>query len=150
MGADHTAVLDRFVEAVNTAVIPDDLLTADFEMVNAATAVTDNVYYAREGALRWRKDIFEAFKEGALFEIRVEGTTPEAGFPLDGDPLGPRRTDRARGEFQQPRGGVPRGWRGSGREAALAAAPCAPAYNPGADAATLSGRSIRRKRGSAT
>ena len=78
MATDHSAVLDRFVEAVNTGVIPDGLLTSDFEMVNAATAVTDKTYYGREGAQRWRKDFFEAFKEGARFEIRVERTTPDA------------------------------------------------------------------------
>ena len=78
MTTDHGAVLERFVDAINAGVIPDGLITPDFEIVNAESAVTDNVYYGREGGNRWRKDLFEAFKDDARFSLRVDATTPEA------------------------------------------------------------------------
>ena len=77
MAVDHSDVLERFSEWINTGVIPEAVLATDFEMVNATTAVTDNVYYGHEGVQRWRQDLFEAFKEGVRFEYRVEGTAPE-------------------------------------------------------------------------
>ena len=77
MAEDRAALLERLTDAINTGVIPDDLLTPDFEIVNAATAVTDRTYHGREGGLQWRNDFFEVLKDDARFEHRIEAEAPE-------------------------------------------------------------------------
>ena len=77
MAEDHTALLERLADAINGGVIPEDLLTPDFAIVNADTAVTDKVYEGHEGAQQWRDDSFDVFKDDARFEYRVEAAAPE-------------------------------------------------------------------------
>jgi ketosteroid isomerase-like protein len=87
----------RMEAAMNSTELPHDLLTPDFVMVNAATAVTDSTYEGAQGVARWRTDLFEAFDDAARFEIeevladgtdfvvtmnRIEGTGARSGAPL--------------------------------------------------------------------
>jgi ketosteroid isomerase-like protein len=83
--------------ALNAREVPDGLLTPDFVMVNAETAVTDKTYTGGRGVIEWTDDIFEAFDPAARFEIeqvvadsdefvvtinRITGTGARSGAPL--------------------------------------------------------------------
>jgi len=90
-------VLERLADALNSGVIPEDLVTPDFEIVNVATAITDKLYKGRAGAQEWRDDVFEVLADDARFEYRVEASTSDlvvtrlritataaaSGMPLD-------------------------------------------------------------------
>jgi ketosteroid isomerase-like protein len=83
--------------ALNAREVPDGLLTPDFVMVNAETAVTDKTYTGGRGVMEWIEDTFEAFDTAARFEIekvvaysdefvvtmnRITGTGARSGAPL--------------------------------------------------------------------
>ena len=68
MSDENVELLHRLVEAVNAETVPPDLLTPDFEVRNATTAVTDATYHGHEGALQWRSDLFDVV-EDARFEV---------------------------------------------------------------------------------
>jgi ketosteroid isomerase-like protein len=87
----------RYGAALNAREVPDGLLTPDFVMVNAETAVTDKAYAGASGVIEWTEDIFEAFDTAARFEIeqvvadsddfvvtlnRVVGVGARSGAPL--------------------------------------------------------------------
>jgi ketosteroid isomerase-like protein len=87
----------RFGTALNAREVPDDLLTSDFVMVNAETAVTDKTYTGGRGVIEWTEDIFEAVDSAARFEIervvahsdefvvtlnRISGVGARSGAPL--------------------------------------------------------------------
>jgi ketosteroid isomerase-like protein len=87
----------RYGAALNAREVPDGLLTPDFVMVNAETAVTDKTYAGASGVIQWTEDIFEAFDTAARFEIeqvvadsddfvvtlnRVVGVGARSGAPL--------------------------------------------------------------------
>ena len=77
MAEEHLELLERLAQAVNDADIPEDLVTPDFVVENAVTAVTDKTYLGREGALEWRNDFFEVLGEGAQYEHRVDKITSD-------------------------------------------------------------------------
>jgi ketosteroid isomerase-like protein len=68
MSPDREDLLRRLVEIVNTGADPRDLVTEDFELRNATTAVTDATYLGPGGALKWRDDMVDVV-EGARYEI---------------------------------------------------------------------------------
>jgi ketosteroid isomerase-like protein len=58
----------RMAEAINTGDLPREILTEDFELKNATTAVTDATYYGYEGGLEWRRDFFDVVDD-ARYEV---------------------------------------------------------------------------------
>ena len=68
MSEANVELVRRLGEAVNSGNVPSDLLTDDFELKNATTAVTDATYYGYDGALEWRADFFDVM-ENARYEI---------------------------------------------------------------------------------
>lgn len=69
MSQEIVDLVRRFEAALNADEMPDGLLTPDFVMINAATAVTDRTYEGIGGILAWKTDIFEAFDDAARFEV---------------------------------------------------------------------------------
>jgi ketosteroid isomerase-like protein len=97
MSEENLALLHRVVDSINADDIPTDLIAPDFEMTNATTAVTDATYHGHEGALKWRRELFDVF-EDARFEVdevlakgpdyvvianRLVGRGSSSGAPLD-------------------------------------------------------------------
>ena len=68
MSAENVELVHRLAEAVNSGDLPRDVLTEDFELKNATTAVTDATYHGYEGALKWRQDMFDVV-EDARYEV---------------------------------------------------------------------------------
>lgn len=68
MSERNIEILRRLGDAIDTGDLPRELLTDDFELKNATTAVTDATYYGYEGALQWRQDFFDVV-EDAHYEI---------------------------------------------------------------------------------
>ena len=76
MSDDNVQIVRRLYEGVNANDLPRDLLTGDCELKNATTAVTDATYVGYEGALKWRRDMFDVV-EDARFELdEVVATGP--------------------------------------------------------------------------
>ena len=75
MSEDNVALLHRLVDGINADDVPRELLTDDFELKNATTAVTDATYHGYDGALKWRSDLFDVVEEGRfhVHEILVTG-----------------------------------------------------------------------------
>jgi ketosteroid isomerase-like protein len=97
MSQDNIELLQRLVDAINADDLPRDLIADDFELKNATTAVTDATYYGYEGALHWRRDMFDVFEE-ARFQVdeilatgpdyvaianRIVGRGSSSGAPVD-------------------------------------------------------------------
>ena len=97
MSRMNVALAYRYGAALNERSIPDGLLAPGFQMVNAATAVTDKTYAGADGVLEWTVDIFGAFDPQARFEIeqvvaegedfvvtmnRIDGKGASSGAPL--------------------------------------------------------------------
>ena len=97
MSQENLELLRRVVDAINADAISPDLIAPDFEMTNATTAVTDATYHGHEGALKWRRELFDVFEE-ARFEVdevlatgpdyvaianRLVGRGSSSGAPLD-------------------------------------------------------------------
>jgi ketosteroid isomerase-like protein len=97
MSPENVRAVRRLADAINEGPIPRDLLTADFELKNATTAVTDATYFGYEGGLKWRADLFDVV-DGARFEIdeilatgpdyvvianRLVGRGSSSGAPVD-------------------------------------------------------------------
>jgi len=59
MSDDNIQAVQRLVEGINENEIPRGLITDDFELKNATTAVTDATYIGYEGGLKWRQDMFD-------------------------------------------------------------------------------------------
>ena len=68
MSEENIETMRRLVEAINLNEIPRDLITPDFELKNATTAVTDATYVGYEGGLKWRQDLFDVVDD-ASFEL---------------------------------------------------------------------------------
>jgi ketosteroid isomerase-like protein len=68
VSAQNLELVRRLAEAVNTADVPREILTEDFELTNATTAVTDATYHGYDGALKWRQDFFDVV-EDAHYEV---------------------------------------------------------------------------------
>jgi ketosteroid isomerase-like protein len=97
MSNQNVELAYRYGEALSAREVPDGLLTPDFVMINAETAVTDKGYEGASGVIEWTRDIFEAFDATARFEIehvvadgddfvvttnRIGGTGARSGAPL--------------------------------------------------------------------
>lgn len=97
MSHETVDVARRFEAALATGEGLGALLTPDFVMVNAATAVTDKTYEGASGVAQWKTDIFEAFDAAARFELeqiivdgddfvvtmnRIKGSGARSGVPL--------------------------------------------------------------------
>jgi ketosteroid isomerase-like protein len=65
---EHVEIVRRLAESINTGDVPPEILTDDFELKNATTAVTDATYHGYEGALQWRQDFFDVVDD-PHFEI---------------------------------------------------------------------------------
>ena len=78
MSQPNVEVLRRLVDAINSEVIPRDLFAPDFELRNVTTAVTDATYSGYEGALQWRRDLFDVFDD-PRFEV-LEILADEADY----------------------------------------------------------------------
>ena len=76
MSEENVELLHRPVDAINADDVPRDLLTDDFELKNATTAVTDATYHGYDGALRWRSDLFDVVDDGRfrVHEILATGS----------------------------------------------------------------------------
>jgi ketosteroid isomerase-like protein len=64
----NVEIVRRLADAIDTGDLPREVLTEDFELKNATTAVTDATYHGYEGALKWRQDFFDVV-EDAHYEI---------------------------------------------------------------------------------
>jgi ketosteroid isomerase-like protein len=97
MSAPNVELAYRYAAALNARNVPDGLLTPDFVMVNAATAVTDKSYDGAPGVIEWTRDMFDAFDSSARFDIervvadgddfvvtvnRIGGAGARSGAPL--------------------------------------------------------------------
>jgi ketosteroid isomerase-like protein len=95
---DKIRILDAGVEAMNAREVNEALLTDDFEIVNASTAVTDKTYRGASGAREWLHDFFDVLDENARYEIleiveagddylvvrnRLVGMGSASGVPFD-------------------------------------------------------------------
>ena len=68
MSEEHIELVRRLADAVNSGDLPRELLSDDFEVTNATTAVTDATYHGYEGGLKWRQDFFDVVDD-AHYEI---------------------------------------------------------------------------------
>jgi ketosteroid isomerase-like protein len=95
---DKMRIVDAIVAAVNAREVNEALLTEDFELVNASTAVTDKTYRGASGAREWQRDFFDVLDENARFEVteiveaaedyvvvnnRLVGTGSASGVPFE-------------------------------------------------------------------
>ena len=77
MSDANIELLHRLVDAINAGSLPRELLTDDFELKNATTAVTDATYHGYEGALEWRGDLFDVVEEGRFQLHEILATGPD-------------------------------------------------------------------------
>ncbi len=95
---DKIRILNAVVDAINARDVVNALVTDDFEIVNASTAVTDKTYRGASGAREWMDDFFDVLDENSRFEIteiveagedylvvrnRFVGTASASGAPFD-------------------------------------------------------------------
>jgi ketosteroid isomerase-like protein len=75
MSERNVELVRRLADAVDTGDLPPEILTEDFELKNATTAVTDATYHGYEGALKWRQDFFDVVDDAhyEVDEILAEG-----------------------------------------------------------------------------
>lgn len=97
MSEENVELLRRLVEAINADAVPRDLLTPDFELRNATTAVTDATYCGYDGALKWRSELFDVVEDGrfvvddilatgadyVVIANRLVGRGSSSGAPVD-------------------------------------------------------------------
>ena len=77
MSEENTELLHRLVDAINADDVPRDLLTEDFELKNATTAVTDATYHGYDGALKWRSELFDVVQDGRFVVDEILATAPD-------------------------------------------------------------------------
>ena len=77
MSEENVEMLRRLVDGINADEMPRELLTPDFEVKNATTAVTDATYHGYDGALGWRKDLFDVVDEGRFEIDEILATGPD-------------------------------------------------------------------------
>jgi len=65
---ENIQVVRRLIDAINENDLPRELIGDDVELKNATTAVTDATYTGYEGALKWRRDLFDVM-EDARYEL---------------------------------------------------------------------------------
>jgi ketosteroid isomerase-like protein len=76
MSEQNLQVMRRLVDAINADAIPRELIAPDFELRNTSTAVTDATYFGYEGALKWRRDLFDVVDD-PRFEVEILATGPD-------------------------------------------------------------------------
>jgi ketosteroid isomerase-like protein len=73
MSQETIGLGERLMAAINAREVSDEvaeeLLAPGYRIENTSTAVTDKTYYGAQGARDWISDFFEAFDEGARFEV---------------------------------------------------------------------------------
>ena len=69
MSQHNVDLFRQSVAAANAREVPEDILAADFRIENGQTAVTDKTYHGPAGVREWMSDFFDAFDEGATYEI---------------------------------------------------------------------------------
>jgi ketosteroid isomerase-like protein len=78
MSADENLELvRRLVEGINEDDLPPDLVTDDFELRNATTAVTDATYHGYEGGLSWRADLTDVVEDARFHVDEVIAATDD-------------------------------------------------------------------------
>lgn len=77
MSEENIALLNRLVDGINGNSVPRELLTDDFELKNATTAVTDATYHGYDGALQWRSDLFDVVEKGRYEVDEILATGPD-------------------------------------------------------------------------
>ena len=77
MSDDKVETVRRLNDAINSGTVPRELLTEDFELRNATTAVTDATYFGYEGGLQWRRDLFDVVDEARLEIDEILATGPD-------------------------------------------------------------------------
>jgi ketosteroid isomerase-like protein len=77
MSEENVELLHRLVDGINADSVPRELLTEDFEVKNATTAVTDATYHGYDGALQWRSDVFDVVEEGRFEVDEILATGPD-------------------------------------------------------------------------
>jgi ketosteroid isomerase-like protein len=65
----------RLIDVVNAGDAPEGLVTDDVELTNATTAVTEATYRGLDGALKWRRDMFDVVEDARyqLDEVIASG-----------------------------------------------------------------------------
>jgi ketosteroid isomerase-like protein len=76
MSEQNVEIMRRLVDAINADAIPPELIAPDFELKNTITAVTDATYFGYEGALKWRRDLFDVLDD-PRFEVEILATGPD-------------------------------------------------------------------------
>lgn len=69
MSHPNVELVRRGAEAINARELPEGLVTADVRMENVSTAVTEKTYLGAAGVRDWMNDFFDAFGEGARYEV---------------------------------------------------------------------------------
>ena len=77
MSDEKVETVRRLNDAINSGTVPRELLTEDFELRNATTAVTDATYFGYEGGLQWRRDLFDVVDEARLEIDEILATGPD-------------------------------------------------------------------------
>jgi|SRR5271156_1290392 len=69
MSHENVDLFLRVADAINAREVPDALIAPDFHIENIVTAVSDKTYHGAAGAREWLSDTFDAFAEGARYEV---------------------------------------------------------------------------------
>lgn len=69
MSQENVELFLRGAEAINARDVPGALLAPDFRIENIITAVSDKTYHGAAGVREWLSDTFDAFAEGARYEV---------------------------------------------------------------------------------
>ena len=77
MSQENVELIRRLVDAVNANEVPPELVAPDFEITNATTAITDASYFGREGAFKWRFDLFEGVDNARYVLDEILATGPD-------------------------------------------------------------------------
>lgn len=75
MSQENVDIIRRVEAAINAnEPPPHDLIAPGFELRNATTAVTDATYVGYDGALKWRKDMFDVVDDARIDMSEVVAT----------------------------------------------------------------------------
>ena len=77
MPEENIELVRRMVEAIDSGDLPRELITDDFELKNATTAVADATYVGYEGGLQWRQDMFDVVENAHFSLDEVVATGPD-------------------------------------------------------------------------
>ena len=98
MSKENIEVVRRLTEAIDSRVVPEDLLDPGIRLENVTTAVTNEVYTGYDGAQKWMDDLYDALDDDAGYEtleiiadsddfvvaiVRFAGRGRVSGAPLE-------------------------------------------------------------------